>query len=68
MEQLLELSEHRNVPLGSMLRDWVKERLVQEQNSQQEKPETGINYEALCIEVRDKLGVLESYIQQHPAK
>lgn len=68
MEQLLELSENRGVPLGSMVRDWVKERLTQERNSQQETNAPGINYEALCIEVRDKLTVLENYIQQHPGK
>ena len=30
MQQLLEISEHRGIPLGTMLREWVKDRLRNE--------------------------------------
>ncbi len=31
MSKLLEISEHRKIPLGTMIRNWVEERLESEQ-------------------------------------
>lgn len=60
MRQMLEISEHRGVPLGTMLREWVKDRLRYEQAK---KEESGTSpYEALCMEVRDKLGELRDLL------
>ena len=53
MQQLLEVSEYRGLPLGTMLREWVKERLRTEQNKSKES--SNADYRALCLELRDEL-------------
>ena len=55
MEQLLELSESRDVPLGRMLREWVKDRL---RNEQGRSKQADRDYRVLCLELRDELAKL----------
>ena len=51
MEQLLQISEHRGIPLGTMLREWIKDRLRSEHNKTKQQNST--EYRTLCLEVRD---------------
>jgi len=53
MEQLLQMSDDRGLPLGTMLREWVKDRLRNEQNKT--KQSNSAEYRALCLELKDEL-------------
>jgi hypothetical protein len=58
MDQLLKLSDHRGIPLGTMLREWVKERLRSEQSKT--KQASNADYRALCLELKDELAKLRA--------
>ncbi len=62
MDQLLQLSEHRGIPLGTMLREWTKDRLRSEQNKN--KQSTSAEYYTLCLEVRDELAKLRRAVSK----
>ena len=60
MQQLLEFSEHRGLPLGTMLREWVKERLRSERSKT--KQTSNADYRALCLELKDELAKLRAAV------
>ncbi len=62
MEQLLLMSDYRGIPLGTMLREWVKDRLRNEQNKTKQSNST--EYRALCLELRDELAKLRRAISK----
>ncbi len=62
MEELLVLSESREVPLGRMLREWVKDRL---RNEHKKAKQSDIaDYRTLCLELRDELSKLRRAVSK----
>ena len=61
MEELLMLSESREVPLGRMLREWVKDRL---RNEQGRAKQADRDYRTLCLELRDELSKLRRAVSK----
>lgn len=62
MQELLEISENRRVPLGTMLREWIGYRLRQE-HDQSENQDTS-RYETVFKELFARLEHLESRLLQ----
>lgn len=56
MQELLEISENRRIPLGTMLREWITYRLRQEHNSGERQAAN----EARLDELSKRLEELES--------
>jgi hypothetical protein len=50
MEKLLEVSEHRGIPLGTMVREWIKERL---KNQEQSSEQSAAQYRELRSQIQD---------------
>jgi hypothetical protein len=64
MEQLLQASEARGIPLGTLLRSWVKEHLLEETKTTKENTATA----EWCQEITTKLDAVKNTLDQLKVK
>lgn len=57
MRQLLEISEHRGIPLGTMLREWIKDRLRHDNGKT--KLVSNAEYSALSAQIEQLAELLD---------
>jgi len=63
MQQLLEISEHRGIPLGTMLREWVKDRLRHENKTVKQSSNT--EYRLLSNQMQELTDLLKTMQSDH---